>query len=74
MEYYEKYESELIQKYRKGAIKLEDALCFAWGYLCALVDFGDLPESRISVEYTMTEKRLKWRSLDADSKICNNGR
>lgn len=58
MKEYVEFESDIIKLVKRGLMEQEEAIDRCMGYLNAMVDFGILPECRLSDEITITARNI----------------
>lgn len=58
MKEYVEFESNVIKFVKRGLMEQEEAIGRCIGYLNAMVDFGILPECRLSDEITITVRKI----------------
>lgn len=58
MKEYVEFESNVIKFVKRGLMEWEEAIGRCVGYLHAMVDFGILPECRLSEEITITVRNI----------------
>lgn len=58
MKEYVEFESDIIKLVKRGLMEQEEAISRCIGYLNAMVDFGILPQCRLSDEITITVRKI----------------
>lgn len=58
MKKYAEYEANILKWVQRGLLTQCEALYKVQGYLQAMVDFGELPEDRYSMEFFITTKKI----------------
>ena len=58
MKEYVEFETKILKWVQIGLLTQCEAVCKVQGYLQAMVDFGELPEDRYSIELGITTKKI----------------